>query len=188
MSKFVGFIVGTALVVAGIVTGNVALIIQGGAMIASNALALLLAPKGPARTAQEMQIQLGEQPRSAIVGETAVPGSLVDAFNYGGKYGTDWEVLIIRLADHKCDGLTGFYANDEFYPYTADGLVAAINNKLYVYFRGDTNSKALSPVVTANGPGWTAAHNGDSGCDVVVAYKADPPDSKQPEWPGGSAL
>jgi hypothetical protein len=66
-----------------------------------------------------MTIKLGEQPRVMLVGETYTPGSLVDGFNYGGKYGTDWEVLVIRLADHKCDSLTGFFVNDEYNPTPA---------------------------------------------------------------------
>jgi hypothetical protein len=38
MSKVVGFIIGAALIVAGILTGNVGLIIQGSAMIVTQAI------------------------------------------------------------------------------------------------------------------------------------------------------
>jgi hypothetical protein len=40
-------------------------------------------------------------------------------------------------------------------------------------------------VVLDHGPGWTADDIGESGCDVVVAYRADKPDAKHPAWPGG---
>jgi hypothetical protein len=186
VSKFIGFIVGTAMVIAGILTGNPALIIQGSAMIVSNAILLLTQPKQPARQASEMSIQLGEQPRVLMVGEAATPGSLVDGFNYGGKYGTDWECLVIRLADHKCEGLTGFFVNDEYVPYTGNGNYPQFDDHHFeLYFRADTTAEPLPDVVLDHAPGWTAADQGESGCDVVVCYLADKPDAKHPAWPGG---
>jgi len=189
MGKVTGFIIGAALVVAGILTGNPALIIQGSLMIVSNAILLLTAPKTPARQAAEMMLQLGEQPRNGIFGEAFTAGSLVDGFNYGGKYGTKFEVLVIRLADHKCEGLTGFFVNDEFYPYTGDGDVPGFedgdNAALRIYFRSDTTTQPLPSVVTTHGPGWSSSDIGASGCDVVMVYEADKPDEGKPEWPGG---
>jgi hypothetical protein len=185
MSKVIGFIVGAIEIGIGIITGNVALIISGALLIASSAATLLLAPKGAAREASEETIQLGEQPRAAVFGEVAIPGSLVDVFNYGGKYGTDWEVQIVRLADHKSQGLTGFYVNDTYVAFTGNGAVAGYNGQLVVYYRGDTTHDALPAIVTANGPGWSAGDIGASGTDVIVAYKADDPDAKTPVWPGG---
>jgi hypothetical protein len=186
MSKFVGFVVGAALIAIGVFTGNVGLIVQGGAMIVTQAVVDLTMPKTPARMASEMTLQLGEQPRSALFGETFTAGSLVDGFNYGGKYGTDWECLIIRLADHKCEGLTGFYVNDEYILYTGNGNYPHFDSDHFeLYFREDTSAEALTSVVTTNGPDWTSADIGRSGCDVVVCYKADAPDAKKPAWPGG---
>lgn len=186
MSKVVGFVVGAALVVAGIMTGNPALIIQGSAMIVSNAIMLLTMPKSPARNASEMGIQLGEQPRVALFGTCFTAGSLVDGFNYGGKYGTDWEVLIIRLADHKCHSLVSFYVNDELHAYTHDGVYTEFDGgDFQLYFRNDTTHDPLPAIVLDHGPGWTSADIGESGCDVIVAYKADKPDEEKPAWPGG---
>jgi hypothetical protein len=187
MSKFVGFVVGAALIVVGLtVPGMQALIVQGAAMIITQAVVDLTMPKTPARMAAEMQLQLGEQPRSALFGETFTPGSLVDGFNYGGKYGTDHEVLVIRLADHKCEGLIGFYVNDEYVLYTGDGNYPQFDTDHFsLWFRADTSNDPLPSVVTTYGPGWTSADIGRSGCDVVVDYKADAPDAKQPAWPGG---
>jgi hypothetical protein len=193
MSKVAGFIIGGLEVIAGVVlvaTGvggplGVELIVQGSLMIASQAIVDLTMPKTPAREASEMTLALGEQPRSAFFGEGFTAGSLVDGFDYGGKYGTDWEVLIIRLADHKCEGLTGFYVNDDWNDYVGDGFYPRYDDQLQVYFRADTNADPLPSIVTDNGPGWTSADIGGSGCDIIVAYKADKPDDKHPGWPGG---
>jgi hypothetical protein len=186
MSKFVGFIVGAALIAVGVLTDNPALIIQGAAMIVTQAIVDLTAPKQPARQASEMTIALGEQPRVMLLGETFTPGSLVDGFDYGGKYGTDWEVLIIRLADEPCESLTGFYVNDEYVPYTGDGNYPQFDSHHFsLWFRSNTSTVALPSVVTDHGPGWTSSDIGASGCDVIVAYLADAPDAKKPAWPGG---
>jgi hypothetical protein len=193
MSKVAGFVIGGIEIAVGIAlvaTGvggplGVELIIQGALTIAAQAVVDLTMPKTPARQASEMSLQLGEQPRGAFFGEGFNAGSLVDAFDYGGKYGTDWEVLVIRLADHKCTGLTGFYVDDVFVTYAGDGAVAGYSSQLEIYFRADTSSVPLPSVVTTNGPGWTSADVGESGCDVIVAYKADAPDAKHPVWTGG---
>lgn len=186
MSKVVGFIVGAALIAIGAFTGNVGLIVQGSAMIVTQAVVDLTMPKTPARQASEMSIQLGEQPRSMLIGETFTAGSLVDGFNYGGKYGTDWEVLVIRLADHKVDSLTGFFVNDEYVRYTGNGNYPQFDSHHFqLYFRSDTSTQPLPDIVLDHGPGWTADDIGQSGADVVVAYLFDPPDAKHPAWPGG---
>lgn len=182
--KVINFVVGAALIAVGVVTGNPALIISGAATIISAGASLLLAPSPPARQAQEMQLQLGEQPRCIVDGEAAVPGSLVDGFNYGGKYGTDWEVLGIRLADERCHSLTGYFVNDEFVAYAGDGPVAGYNGQLEIYFRADTTNDPLPSVVTTHG-NHNAGDTGDGGCDVWIAYKADKSDAKNPVWPGG---
>jgi hypothetical protein len=185
MSKFAGFIIGAIEIGIGIATGNVALIVQGGLTIAAQAIVDLTAPKTPAREASEMTIKLGEQPRAMQIGETYTPGSLVDGFDFGGKYHTDWEVLVIRLADHKCEELVGFFVNDEYNLYNGDGLVPRYDDQLKIYFRADTTNDPLPDIVLDNGPGWTSADVGESGCDVIVAYKADKPNDKHPGWPGG---
>jgi hypothetical protein len=201
MSKFVGFIAGAALIATGFVLlpagvglfaatavarTSLMLVIEGGLLILSQAAFDLTAPKIPARDAAEMTLQLGEQPRVMLVGETFTPGSLVDGFDYGGKYGTDWEVLIIRLADEPCEGLTGFYVNDEYVPYTGDGNYPQFDSHHFqLYFRANTSVDPLPDIVLDNGPGWTSDDIGQSGCDVIVAYLADAPDAKHPAWPGG---
>lgn len=185
MSKIAKIIIGGAMIIAGAILGVPQLIIAGGALIVS----AIFAPKGPARNAAEMAIQLGEQPRSAIFGTAAVAGSLVDGRNYGGKYDTQFEALLIRLADHKCEELVGFYVNDEWVEYTGDGDVPGYEDgddaALQIYFRADTSADPLPPPI-GNRSSWSAGYNqGESGCDVCVVYEADKPDEKHPEWPGG---
>lgn len=171
----------------GIITGNVALIVSGALMIASNAASLLLAPKAPSnsRQASALTLKLGEVPRSALFGESAEAGSLVDAFNYGGTYGTDWEVQIRALADHYCESLTGIWVNDKFEAFSADGAIAGYNGQLEVYFRHGDLVQTLPSVVTTNGPGWASSDYGAGVCYIVLCYKADAPDAKDPIWPGG---
>jgi hypothetical protein len=193
MSKVAGFIIGGLEIIAGVIlvatgvgaTLGVGLIISGATMIVTQAIVDLTMPKTPARQASEMSVALGEQPRSAFFGEGFTAGSLVDVFNYGGKYGTDWEVQIVRLADHECEGLTSFLVNDINVNYTGDGAVSGYNGQLEIYFRSDTTTQALPAVVTRYGPKWSSGDRGESGCDVVVAYKADEPDAENPVWTGG---
>lgn len=151
----------------------------------------MLMPKGSTaadlknRQASATTLQLGETPRCAIFGKAAVAGSLVDAFNWGGDYGTDWEAVIFALADHKCEGLDGFYVNDTFVAFTGDGVVTGYNGQLEVYFRSGDLVQTLPSVVTTNGPGWTSSDYGAGVTYAVVAYKADAPDASSPTWPGG---
>lgn len=182
MSKVVNVVVGVVAGVAGVLTGNFALIATGLSLVGG----AIFAPKVPKteRTAIAAQMQLGETPRGAGLGRFATEGSLVDAFNHGGKYGTDWEVLVIALADHECDALQGFYVNDTFHAFTGDGAVAGFNGQLEVYWKSGTWDQAASSYLTANGPGWTANDRGRSVCYVVAAYKADEQDQDNPVWAG----
>jgi hypothetical protein len=186
VSKVAGFIIGALEIGIGIATSNPMLIAQGTMTIAMQAIVDLTAAKQPAREASEMAIKLSEQPRSMFVGEGYTPGSLVDGFNYGGHDLTDWECLLIRLTDHPCEGLTGFFVNDEYIPYTGNGNYPHFDGHHFeLYFRADTTAEPLPDVVLDHGPGWTAADQGKSGCDVLVCYFRDPPNAKKPAWPGG---
>ena len=142
-------------------------------------------PGGPRRAAAAQQLQLGEQPRQAVLGRAAVAGSLVDAFNYGGKYGTDWEVLVIALADHRCDALEGFFVDDTYHAFTGDGTVAGFNGQLEVFFRDGRWDQTVPSILTTHGPGWTANDRGRGVAHVVVAYKSDDEKAKNPVWTAG---
>ncbi|MGB3317443.1 MAG: hypothetical protein WBA75_00255, partial [Sphingopyxis granuli] len=185
MSKVVKVIVGVAAIAVGALVPGMQFLIGAGISMVGSAL---LQPKlGGAknRAAAAMQVQIGEGPRQAIVGRAATAGGLVDAFNYGGKYGTDWEVLVLDLADHRCHGLEGFYVNDSYVAFAGDGPVAGYNGQLEVYWRPGTENQTVPAILTAHGPGWTVNDNGAGVSYVVVAYKADDPEAKNPVWPGG---
>jgi hypothetical protein len=182
MSRVVRIIVGVALIAVGVATGNFQLIISG---ISLTVGALLQPSASRNRAAAAAQLQLGEQPRQAVLGRAAVAGTLVDAFNYGGKYGTDWEVLVIALADHRCDALEGFYVDDAYVAFTGDGNVTGYNSQLQVFWRDGQWGQSVPSILTTNGPGWTVNDRGRGVAYVVVAYKADDEKAKNPVWPSG---
>lgn len=154
--------------------------------IASMVLTKLFAPKQNAqdRQASVLQISIGEGPREALFGEIATGGSFADGFNYGGSDGTDWEALVIPVADHRCHSLTGFYVGDVYVAFAGDGPVAGYGGQLEVYWREGTEDQVMPSIVTTNG-GWAASDNLAGIATVIVAYKADKPDSKTPIWTAG---
>lgn len=181
---------------------NVALAIGVSALI--NALT---SPRSN-RQAAIVTLAIGEQPRTAILGQACVGGTLCDAFNWGGDYGTDWECLIIAIADHYCDGLESFYVNDQLIPYPSGGFsggtvpdqtvtgtqvisgrtitttgTVKYNGQLQVWFLNGAASQTLPSVVT-NG-GWSTTGNFSGIAVAIVAYKADSSNSSNPVWSGG---
>jgi len=184
VGKVVKAVVGAVTFVAGVVTGNFALIATGISLV-GGALASPSSPQRSERAAAAAQLQIGETPRGAIIGRAGLDGSLVDAFNYGGDDNTDWEVLVIALADHECDALEGFFVNDSYVAFAGDGAVAGYNNQLEVYWRSGTWTQSVPSILTSHGPGWTANDRGRSVAYVVVAYKADDAEAESPVWPGG---
>lgn len=200
MSKVLKIAAGVGLIALGALTGGIAFL--PGTMLAftvgsSTLIALglsvisstLLTPKiggSEQRQASETTLQLGEYPRQVLFGDCVTAGSLLDAFNYGGKYGTDWEVLMIALADHECEELVGFYVNDDYKTFAGNGDVAGYKSQLKVHFLPGTETQSWPSFVTANGPGWSAtSHNCAGVACVAVAYKSDDPESETPVWPGG---
>ncbi len=137
-----------------------------------------------ARQASETSLQIGEVSRRAMFGEGASAGSLTDAFNYGGKYGTDWEVIVVALADHLCEALLGFYVNDAYVAYTGDGDVPGYSGQLRVSWRAGTADQTPPSVLTSQG-GWSSADRLRGVAYIVFEYKADAADAKNPVWTGG---
>ena len=154
-------------------------------LVNSELLAAKMKGQLQARQASVLALQLGEVAREMVIGLALTAGSLVDAFNYGGTYGTDWECLVLALADHECDGLVGFYVNDQYVAYTGDGAVACYNGQLEIYWLSGTMTQSVPAVVLANGPSWTANDRGKGVCWVAVCYKADKADAKNPIWTAG---
>jgi hypothetical protein len=144
---------------------------------------------GPKSNAQDRQasiatIDIGETPREALLGEVATGGSLSDGFNYGGTDGTDWEVLVIVVADHRCHSLTGYYVGDVYVPFAGDGPQPGYSGQLEVYWLEGTEYQTMPSVVTTYGL-WDQSDNLAGCACVVVAYKADKPDAKNPVWTAG---
>jgi hypothetical protein len=175
----------TALAAMGLTSGVITAI--GAALSAAIMVNSLLMPRpSVSRNAQETTLQINEVARRAAFGTTATAGSLVDVFDYGGKYGTDNEVVIFALADHYCEGLVGVYVNDVWVPWNGDGNYPQFDeHHLSMYFRNGSEDQTLPAVVTTHGPGWTSDDNGAGICYAVVDYLADSPTAKHPAWPGG---
>jgi len=93
-------------------------------------------------------------------------------------------VLVIALADHRCDALEGFFVNDQYVAFTGDGPVAGYNGQLEVYWRDGQFNQNVPSILTTHGPGWTANDRGRGVAYVVVAYKADDEKGKNPVWEG----
>jgi len=188
MSKVIGAIVGSVLLAgATLLSGGTltAALIAGGLSLLGSAITALAQPGAGPRQAAETTLQLGESPRQALFGEAATAGSLLDAFNYGGDNGTDWEVLLIALADHECDSLRGFYVGDEYHVFGGNGAVSGFNSQLVVHFLPGTEAQAWPSFVTTYGPGWTADDNCAGVACIAVAYKADQPEQENPVWTSG---
>ncbi|AHE55917.1 phage tail protein [Sphingomonas sanxanigenens] len=197
MGKVVRAIAGAAIAGIGVIIGNPQLALAGGNLFWTSVAAIALSPGQKAPRAQPTTAQIGEVARSGIFGKAAVAGSLVDAYNHGGKYGTDWTVLIIALADHRCEALEGFYVNDQYVAFAGDGMVAGYKEQLQVFWRPGTWDQAVpSYVLTtapvfpaghalAGQPTWTANDRGRGVSYVVVGYKADKSDAKDPVWTSG---
>lgn len=180
MGKTAKLIIGGALIVVGVVTGQMWLANIGFQITVS----ALMTPNPPARQAAALTLQFGENPRVALFGTAATGGTLIDAFNWGGKYGTDWEGVVIGLADHECDDLVGFYVNDTYYSFTSSGLVPGFNSQLSVqWFAGTEFQSVASDMITYGG--WTSNDNLAGMSYVFVSYKADKSDAKHPVWPSG---
>ncbi len=97
------------------------------------------------RQASVTTLSLGETPREALIGETATGGSLIDAFNHGGQYSTDTVVRCIALADHAVDGLVGYFVDDQYYAFSANGVQAGFSGKLDIEFVNATAAGAAPP-------------------------------------------
>lgn len=160
-------------------------------VIGANLLASkLFTPKMGASAAQERQasvtsLNIGEHPREMIVGFAATGGSLVDATNFGGQYGTDRELLVVALADHLCEDLVRVWIGDTPVEFTGDGPVAGYNGQLEIYWR---------PGALDDAP-WPEAYQSLLPCletgklkgvaKVAVIYSLDLPEQDASVFPQG---
>lgn len=165
----------------------------------------LFGPKTPKPKAEAnaTTLQLGENPRQALFGRVATAGSLVDAYDQGGKYDTKFETVIFAIADHKCQALVGLYVNDTYYTFTGDGPLAGYPGNdspdyaLVISWRDGSPGQTLPATLV---PGSDTPGTGNSGLlgdggftdadftgisYITAAYKADKPGTDNPKFPAG---
>lgn len=111
--------------------------------------------------------------RQIIIGETLTGGSLA----YWQLAGADQEVLtmVIALADHECDGLSGVVVNGKLRTYDAGtGVVGGFDGKLKVRFKsGAAGQTADSALIASSGGRWTSTEVGANVCYAIVEATYD---------------
>lgn len=134
------------------------------------------------RQASVTTLSLGEVPREALIGEAVTGGSLIDAFNHGGRYGTDYVTRCIALTDHVVDALVGYYIDDQYFAFTANGVQAGFSGALDIEFVNATQAGAAPPArfLTASAGSWAATDVLASITHVWFSYKCD-----EAVWPQG---
>lgn len=125
------------------------------------------------RQASVTQLSLGEVPREAVFGLACTGGSLLDAFNFGGKYGTDTVTRVIELADHFLDGIVGYYVDDVYCAWTGDGVQPGFNGKLSIEFKNGFASGNVPPLHVRQNGGWSASDVLAGVAHVVVDTRFD---------------
>ena len=139
-------------------------------------------PKAADRVAQAITIQMGERPRSAVLGKAWAAGTFVFGFNSGDKNIFEW--ILIKLADHPINDYEGFLIGDEYYGFAGDGAQPSFTvggtPHLEMWFLDGTQTTVPSEVLSAAGAKW----NADwimAGCSGIwIKYRANPK-----VWPGG---
>ena len=169
-----GPVAAVAAAVAAVFTGG-SIVAAVGNFLVSAAVGWALSKLSPSRAASARDRQasvstlsVGEVPREMIVGEAGTGGSLVDGYYFGGPNGTDWNALVIAVADHRCHSLTGFWVQDTFVAFAGDGYVPGYNNQLRVYWRaGAATDAPLPPDLAGLGP--ATADGAGQGVARVIA-------------------
>lgn len=123
------------------------------------------------RQASITTINVGETPREYVFGRVCTAGTLLDGFNYGGQYGTDWECLVIDLASHAVDALEGFWIYDRYYAFTANGIQAWSSGGLDIQFVNAT-AAGSAPPARFSAAGWASTDRCAGETVVWFAYSA----------------
>lgn len=170
-----GFTAGTTAFAVATFVVNSALYAAGSWAVTKAAKALGLMKSNVAeRQASVTTLSLGETPREAVVGIACVGGSLIDAWNHGGKYGTDYVTRRVALADHVLDGLIGYYVDDTYYPFNGNGVQPGFNGALQLTFVNATRDGAFPPpYMLQAGVGLTSADRCPSVAEIWITYKFD---------------
>ncbi|MBJ7446856.1 MAG: hypothetical protein JHC81_04915 [Brevundimonas sp.] len=165
-------IIGTVKAAVGFITGNGSLIAAGIAQVAGLGKRK---DAGQDRQASVTNMSVGEVPREALLGRVCTGGSLIDAFNHGGQYGTDKVTRCIALCDHAIDAIEGFYVGDVYYAWAGNGAQSAFSNKLTLDFRNATATGYAPPSYAVSGGGWVAT---DRLCSVTHIWVTTDIDDK----------
>lgn len=170
-----GFTAGTTAFAVATFVVNSALYAAGSWAVTKAAKVLGLMKSNVAeRQASVTTLSLGETPREAVVGVACVGGSLIDAWNHGGKYQTDYVTRRVALADHVLDGLIGYYVDDTYYPFNANGVQPGFNGALQLTFVNATRDGTVPPpYMLQAGVGLTSADRCPSVAEIWITYKFD---------------
>lgn len=175
VTTFTSFAAGTTAYAVATFVVNSALYAAGSWAVTKAAKALGLMKSNVAeRQASVTTLSLGETPREAVVGIACVGGSLIDAWNHGGKYGTDYVTRRVALADHVLDGVVGYYVDDTYYPFAANGVQPGFNGALQLTFVNATRDGAAPPAYMLQaGVGLTSEDRCPSVAEIWITYKFD---------------
>ena len=133
------------------------------------------------RQASVTSLSVGEVPREMVAGVCVTGGSMVDAFNHGGQYGTDYVSMCIALADHAVESLYEIIVDDAGQLFTGNGVQPGFSGLLQVHFANATEAGTTPPAhVIAAGTGWTETDRLAGISHVWVTYKFD-----EKVWPQG---
>ncbi len=173
--------IGAATAAFALAGGWTALGIWALSTVISFGLSKLLAPsmKSKDRQADVTTMDVGENPREVAIGQVATGGQLVDCWNHSQGSGraskNRAEVLVIKLSDVPVDSIVGYYVNDDYYAWSADGDQAAFTvdgfNYLQIYFRrGAPGQTPPSDIVSTSGGKWTSAKTMTGCAHILVRY------------------
>ncbi|MBJ7485971.1 hypothetical protein, partial [Brevundimonas sp.] len=134
------------------------------------------------RQASVTQMSLGEVPREFVFGVCVTGGSLDDAFNWGGQYGTDYVTRCITIADHAIDQLFAVIVDEQGYEFAGNGVQAGFGGALTLDFFNASAEGSAPPayVIENSGGAWTADDLHVGQAHVWVTYRFD-----EKVWPQG---
>lgn len=147
-------------------------------MVISTIFQTLFKPKNAnvaQRQASILDLTLGEHPREAIFGRASTGGSLDNVWNDGTD--SEFENFIIRIADHECDAIEGFYLADKYYPLTVQGAQTHADFQdggpmLWIEWRLGAPGQTTPSIITTNGVAagqWTAEEAAASWVGITFA-------------------
>jgi hypothetical protein len=163
VGKFVGVIIGAALLTVGVVTGNPGLALAGGNMLIASTVALLLAPSMPKPEAAQTQKKEPRPVRTKGIGTRRVYGkAMLWDTNHNGE-----TVDVLAFLSGRSHAMRQAYLNDDKVTITA-GVVQGLADGAYATGKvlagvnlGLATETAFPAVISALPGIWTADHRGD---------------------------